>query len=229
MTQLLVSVRNAVEAEAALAGGAQVIDVKEPSRGSLGRAEDATLAEVVRVVARRQPISAALGEWDGFEQLPACAADLQFVKWGLSKFRWETAVAWGELKAQTQTAHALYPACEVVLVAYVDNSPPQPELEEVYEQLLGIGQRGLLLDTFEKDGRTLLDWLDRAALERLVTRCRTDGIRLALAGSLGVEEMVALKYLQPDWFAVRGAACLGRQRNAAIDAGRVKELRAALQ
>ena len=36
--QLLVSVRSAEEARAALEGGAALIDVKEPSRGSLGSA-----------------------------------------------------------------------------------------------------------------------------------------------------------------------------------------------
>ena len=46
--RLLVSVRDAVEAEAALAGGAHLIDVKEPARGALGRADDATIAAVVR-------------------------------------------------------------------------------------------------------------------------------------------------------------------------------------
>ena len=60
MTRLLVSVRNAAEAETALAGGATVIDVKEPSRGSLGRVDDATLAEVMRRGGRR-PISAGVG------------------------------------------------------------------------------------------------------------------------------------------------------------------------
>ena len=37
-TQLLVSVRSPAEALAALEGGAALIDVKEPARGSLGRA-----------------------------------------------------------------------------------------------------------------------------------------------------------------------------------------------
>ena len=36
MTGLLVSVRSAEEAEIALAGGANLIDIKEPSRGALG-------------------------------------------------------------------------------------------------------------------------------------------------------------------------------------------------
>ena len=38
---LLVSVRSGAEAEAALAGGADLIDVKEPTRGALGRADGA--------------------------------------------------------------------------------------------------------------------------------------------------------------------------------------------
>ena len=72
MTRLLVSVRSAAEAEAALAGGAAVIDVKEPARGALGRADDAVIADVVRAVAGRAPVSAALGELrDRPERQPA--------------------------------------------------------------------------------------------------------------------------------------------------------------
>ena len=40
-SRLLVSVRSAAEAEIALHGGADLIDVKEPTRGSLGRADGA--------------------------------------------------------------------------------------------------------------------------------------------------------------------------------------------
>src|SRR3954454_23697054 len=59
---LLVSVRSAAEALAALAGGADVIDVKEPNRGSLGAADDDTIAAVVEAVAGRAFVSAAFGE-----------------------------------------------------------------------------------------------------------------------------------------------------------------------
>src|SRR5438270_10243995 len=59
---LLVSVRSVAEAEIALAGGAAIIDVKEPSRGPLGRADDAAIADIVGCVDGRAPVSAALGE-----------------------------------------------------------------------------------------------------------------------------------------------------------------------
>src|SRR4051812_31622535 len=59
---LLVSVRSAAEALSSLAGGADVIDVKEPKYGSLGAADHETIAAIVRVVGGRVPVSAAMGE-----------------------------------------------------------------------------------------------------------------------------------------------------------------------
>src|SRR5207244_7336185 len=46
MTGLLVSVRSAAEAETALAGGADVVDVKEPRRGALGPADPSVWKQV---------------------------------------------------------------------------------------------------------------------------------------------------------------------------------------
>ena len=62
MTGLLVSVRNAAEAEIALSAGVDLIDVKEPSRGSLGAADPAVWPDVCEVVGGRVPVSIALGE-----------------------------------------------------------------------------------------------------------------------------------------------------------------------
>ena len=41
MTRLVISVRNVAEAIAAAAGGADLIDLKEPNRGALGRVDAA--------------------------------------------------------------------------------------------------------------------------------------------------------------------------------------------
>ena len=50
---------SADEARIALAGGADVIDVKEPRRGSLGAADAEVVADVVEVVGGRVPVSMA--------------------------------------------------------------------------------------------------------------------------------------------------------------------------
>ena len=43
---LLVSVRNLAEARAAIEGGCDRLDVKEPSRGPLGKADASVIAEI---------------------------------------------------------------------------------------------------------------------------------------------------------------------------------------
>jgi hypothetical protein len=226
---LLVSVRCGDEAEAALAGGADLIDVKEPARGALGRADDATIADVVRAVAGRVLVSAAMGELS--YRLPPCTVPgVAFVKWGLA--------GWG-LPPETERLREMdrirreqewygAPGCRPVFVAYADwqraNAPPP----EVLCQLARHWRlAGFVIDTFIKDGTTLLDWLPAPTLLLLCRLCRAAGLRVALAGSLGVGQIVQLRHVQPDWFAVRGAACReGRQ--GAIDPARVRELKHAI-
>ena len=56
-TGLLVSVRSADEVAAALAGGADLIDVKEPSKGSLAPAEAEVVAAVIEAVGGKVPVN----------------------------------------------------------------------------------------------------------------------------------------------------------------------------
>ncbi len=53
-----------MEARAAMAGGADVIDVKEPTAGALGRATSSVMQDIAGVVATSPatPCSVALGE-----------------------------------------------------------------------------------------------------------------------------------------------------------------------
>jgi uncharacterized protein (UPF0264 family) len=221
LTGLLVSVRSVTEAEAALAGGATLIDVKEPSRGSLGRADPGTLRAVIASVAGRRPVSAALGEL--LERNCAAVPEgLAYVKWGLA--------GCGALpdwrRRLTDAAEAMRKAvCGPVAVAYADwwrAGAPTPE--DVGAFACGSGFAAFLIDTWDKDGSTLLDWLARDEILRLTQECRRARVRVALAGSLGVAEIAALLPLAPDWFAVRGAVCRGGRRDQAVEADRVRQL-----
>src|SRR2546421_12398881 len=61
--ELLVSVRSGAEVEPALTGGADIIDAKEPARGSLGPVSDAVLGEILAQVPGDQALSIALGDF----------------------------------------------------------------------------------------------------------------------------------------------------------------------
>lgn len=221
MTQLLVSVRSATEAEAALRGGAGLIDVKEPAHGSLGRASDHVIADVLRVVANRRPVSAALGELTDALAVPF-PNSLAYVKWGLASCR----SSWPRILHEAMRSMTdQLTSCRAVAVAYADwlrAAAPHPE--EVCSFAVENAVGAFLVDTWNKDGSTLLDWLPLNEIKRLRQRCRAAGIPIALAGSLGAEEIHTLLPLRPDWFAVRGAVCQSRQRVATVDESKVRQL-----
>src|SRR5579872_4969748 len=63
--KLLVSVADAADATAAMDGGADIIDAKDPSRGPLGPVAPEALAAIIASVGGRRPVSAALDEHTG--------------------------------------------------------------------------------------------------------------------------------------------------------------------
>jgi uncharacterized protein (UPF0264 family) len=222
MAALLVSVRSVPEAEAALAGGAALIDIKEPSRGSLGRADEEVVRDIIRRVDGRRPVSAALGEFLGGMILPT--PRLRYCKCGLAgcglDSTWRSALAeWRKRLGEDN------PPCGLVPVAYADwrraHSPPPSAIVRFAAESRCAG---VLLDTWKKDGTTLLAWLSIPEIDEVCRNCRSLGLTCALAGSLGLAEIEALRHVEPDWFAVRGAACRDGGRDNAIDARRVHRL-----
>ena len=118
MPRLLVSVRNATEANHAVQGGADLVDIKEPTRGSLGQADALIIREIAGSVGAQRPLSAALGELIESNFEPP-AADLRFVKWGLSGCA--NVPNWPELLVERAiAAKRSNPACRAVAVIYAD-------------------------------------------------------------------------------------------------------------
>jgi uncharacterized protein (UPF0264 family) len=220
--QLLVSVRSVAEAEIALHAGADLIDVKEPAHGSLGRADDDTIAGVLDVVRQRQPVSAALGELVQQNPLPSMHG-LRFAKWGLAGCAgtpWER-----DLEAAGQKLRQRDSQCDPVAVAYADwQRAAAPQADQVVRFVINSGWQVLLFDTWKKDGATLFDWISPGSLRDLIERCRANHVRVALAGSLGFDQLSVVRDLEPNWLAVRGAVCRRGKRADAIDPARITRL-----
>jgi (5-formylfuran-3-yl)methyl phosphate synthase len=217
LPHLLVSVRSAAEAVHALDGGADLIDVKEPTRGPLGPAATAIVREVITVVAARRPVSAALGEWREWtgSQVPD---GLRYVKWGLAETAEDPTTAVYGMRAADVPA-------DPVLVAYGDHRRVgSPDPEWLAERAASMRFAAFLLDTAIKDDSTLLDWVTPATLARIRFRLADAGVPVALAGRLDEPAIRRLGPLCPDWFAVRGAACVGG-RGGIVSADRVRHLK----
>ncbi|MCR9200033.1 MAG: (5-formylfuran-3-yl)methyl phosphate synthase [Planctomycetaceae bacterium] len=237
---LLVSVRDCREAAAAVSGGADIVDVKDPANGPLGYAGPDAVAAIAREVDGRLKVSAALGEcrdWlgqDGPQPLSLTQAyPLHWVKLGPAGLA--DAEDWTALWRQAQ--QATRPAAETTLaawprwvaVAYADSeraSSPGPEaiLQAAIEQDCA----ALLVDTFVKDGHTTFDWLGESRLCQLRQTAADAGLLFALAGQISVGHTPQIRDLQPDIVAVRGAVCDSSDRGRAVSADRVRSLKKVL-
>src|SRR5262245_55192714 len=188
MTGLLVSVRSAGEAELALLGGADVVDVKEPGRGALGAADPAVWREMQEVVGGRAILSAALGELLdlGIGELARQAAGFAFAKIGLAgcdgKGDWRK--KWGRV------IKCLPSGVRAVPVAYADAQRARsPSVTGVLELASAGGAGMLLIDTFDKSGGGLLNYFSVRELCEFCAEAEARGVEVAVAGSLHAEEI----------------------------------------
>ena len=117
----------------------------------------------------------------------------------------------------------------MVAVAYADwqraKSVPPAEVAKFAKRYR---YRALLLDTWGKNGKALLNFLKPDEVAELVAGLRAGGVKVAVGGSLGLEQVKVLKAAAPDWFAVRGAVCAGGKRDGQLDPTRVKKWKEAL-
>lgn len=251
--RLLISVRNSAEALAAVRGGADIIDVKEPGHGSLGRASIESLQSItdslrklprdsVDSILQPVPLSIALGEvqeWsersmtmgtsrsaqsDGglnqtSDRLSESISQLRpdYLKLGLAQLTvasgtngfWKD--AWVDVRCRFSGDHRW------VAVAYADHERAHaPCPKDVFDAALETNCTVLLIDTFVKDGTSLLDWLTAEALSSLRRLTSAHGLQLALAGKITLSALPSILPFHPDIIAVRGAVCETGERTAAV-------------
>lgn len=229
--KLLVSVVSAEEARRAIAGGADIVDVKDPAEGALGAPAPRVLSDVVRAVGTAAPVSVALGDLPDLPHTAALAArgaalsGVAYVKVGLRGVReLDRAVA-----VMSAVADAVGPDTAVIAAAYADaETLDPPALVPAWLPLLveRTGIAGALVDTFVKDGRGLYGWLSEDQLADLIDRTHRAGAIFAVAGQLRRRE---LSRVAADVVGVRSAVCRGGDRSGDLDtdlvAAAVAELR----
>jgi uncharacterized protein (UPF0264 family) len=212
-----------------VAGGADIIDVKEPARGSLGRAKVSLWRAVRASVPPATPVSIALGElneWLGPDPRPiteSAWAGIQYCKLGLAGAPLDWVESWARVRSDLRNQRESFP--DWVAVVYLDwQEARAPHPDTIIREALGLSEcRVVLFDTWSKSAGSRLDgsWKPRIA------RVQKSGRMVALAGSLDLDAIERLKSWKPDIFAVRGAACAGADRLGPIQTARVARLVAA--
>ena len=219
MTLMLASVASPAEAEAVWAGGADIIDLKDPANGALGALDATVAAAIVRLVGKRKPVSAAAGSsldapgalLDSVAAMAATGAD--YVKIGLSPDA-----------AGADCVRAVAPQAKTTKLVGVLFADCTPDLG-LLRLMANNGFTGAMLDTAKKGAGRLLNHMDIAALDGFIGHCRENRLMAGLAGSLEAPDVPRLLPLEPDYLGFRGSLCHGRLREGEIDPASVRMIR----
>ena len=232
---LLVSVRDAQEAELCLRHGVDILDLKEPSAGALGSVADQVIEQVQQLAMninseKRPKLSFALGEladWD-FQSYPRlldryCTDQIDkmsYVKIGLAGAQqlrdWQA--AWRELFT------GLPESIQPVVVGYLDrfSSASQDRSAAVandrcpsIEQLIDFAKAQpqvstILLDTCDKQN-DLFASVDDQQLQSIIAAANRAGLACVVAGSVDTDSIQRVIQAGAKLVGIRGAACDGNR------------------
>ncbi len=231
---LLVSVRSAAEALVALQNGVDIIDIKEPDQGPLGRAAGQTIAAIVDQFGQETLASVALGEIGELATLSVCdflstfdpAGRIRFAKVGHA----DMAHCPGWIDQWQRFVSQLPQHVLPVAVGYIDSEQAaSPPVGQIIARGASLGCRVLLLDTFDKTSGSIFDQADVPTLLGYRKAANAHGMALILAGSIRSESLPDVVAVAPQLVGVRGAACRGYIRGSTIDACRLSEFRSRLK
>ena len=217
--RLLISPQSIEEAVECVKGNADIIDVKNPSEGSLGANFPWIIRSIRKMVPLTTPISATVGDIAyqpgtvSLAALGAATAGASFVKVGLYKISTQEQGI-EVMKAVKRTIEEYQLPVSVVAAGYAEGEKVgsvNPLLIPVIAAKAKCDYA--MLDTFDKTTRKpIFDILSTEQLETFIETSREKNVSVALGGSIQEQHIPLLKKLQPDIVGIRGAVCDGGDR-----------------
>lgn len=211
MTSLLISFQSAEELTSVADILPDWIDLKNPAAGPLGCPDRNTAKRFVEAAAKIEstrpiPKSIALGELDGSEwqQLRDVASEFEFAKIGLSQL-----AAHADLSQRLgDVIDRLDLSGRLIATYYADASIAQsPNWLTVLSVTQQLGSPYVLIDTFDKSQGRLWDWCSSNTLQSMMNEASSMNIKVALAGSIALEEIPRAGQLKASIVGLRSAVC----------------------
>ncbi len=217
--KLLISPQNSEEAAEAIAGGADIVDVKNPKEGPLGANFPWVVSEIRRLVPGDVALSCTLGEAPSLPGSMALAAygaaslGVDYVKAGLGGVKTlEEAVAL--LEGIVRAAKMCNPQVKVVVAGYGDYQRANSIEPQLVVHAAFVAKADLaMLDTAVKDGKNLFDFQSSEQLKVFVDLAHQRGLGVALAGALRAQDLPVICKLGADFAGLRGAVCSTSNRD----------------
>ncbi len=211
MSKILISIKDPDEAaEVIAAGGVDVLDIKNPSEGTLG-ANTPWVIEEIKGLAKGMEIAASIGDLD-YKPGTASLAAYGVAKLGMD---YVTASMYAVKTKEQVVDMALKLSraiddfdCELIVSGYADYK--RVGCANPFEYVGELDRADLvMIDTAIKDGTNILDFASAENLSDFIERAREMGLKSIIAGSMRYPQLPVVAGLKPNFLGFRGIVCEG--------------------
>jgi len=226
----LITVINEEEAKKVVSVGCDILDIKNPSEGSLGANFPWVIEKIMKIVPKNMESSIAVGDvpfLPGTISLAvrgAASFHPDYIKVGL-KGPQSKEEAIELMKKAVYAAKSVDKNIKIVATLYADyqraGTIDPLNIPEIADES---GAAVAMVDTAIKDGKTLVDIITYEKLKTIVKESKKRGLKVAFAGSLKPEHVKKIRKTGADVFGVRGAVCSGGERKAELKSALVRKL-----
>jgi hypothetical protein len=209
---------NEKEASEAIAGGADIIDVKNPHEGALGANFPWVIKRIKEITPKNILLSCTLGEVPNLPgsislaALGAASLGVDYIKVGLYGFKTRQEATY-LLKNVNKAAKEYNPKIKVAATGYADAERIGAINPLLIPEIASKAQVDVaMIDTAVKDGKNIFAFLSVEQLQKFIDSSHNLGLEVALAGSLRKQDLSEVYRLGADIAGLRGAACINNDR-----------------
>tara|TARA_Y100000816_G_C26080650_1_gene569511 strand:+ start:550 stop:1233 length:684 start_codon:yes stop_codon:yes gene_type:complete len=214
MTKFLASVKNYDETKLIIDTPVDIIDLKNPNLGALGKIEHDEIIKICEYINHNKTVSSTIGDIENSKEKIQQEVDL------LSKLKIDIIKIGFFDESYCHLIEKIKSNKKLVIVFFADIFIPD---EKVIKNLKKNDFYGFMIDTAKKNSGSLISYVSEKDILRLKNFADSYNLKFGLAGSLRKDHISYLKSFKPSYLGFRGALC-NKDRNTAIDKNKLLEI-----
>lgn len=212
MPKILASVKNLNETKALIHTKVDIIDLKDPSNGALGRLNITNINKILDFAYPYKITSSTIGDLPNDLTLIRNNVDeisntnINFIKIGVYD------------KSYIKTLCNIKSKKKLIAVFFADRFIPNKD--EIYSLKLS-GFSGVMIDTAKKDNGNIFSYIPINTIKKFLEISKSFNLVTGIAGSINENHLDDVIYLNPNYMGFRGAFCENKIRHSSISLKKV--------
>ena len=216
MSKILASIKDLSEAKILIDTDIDIIDLKDPSKGALGRLEKNDIEIIVNFINKKKLTSSTVGDLPNDKELisenvnEVSSTNVDFIKIGVYD------------NSYIKTLCNIKSCKKLIAVFFADKFlPTKNEIAELKES----GFSGIMVDTSNKKSGNLFNHVTHSQIKNFLTIAKSMNLLTGIAGSINKTHINDIIKLNPNYMGFRGALCENNAlRSSNISAENVNDI-----